>query len=101
LYSGRVTEPTELAEPEGLPSVFDVPGRYLTSLVASGLVTVVVVESPNAPIAGEVRVVRRRCPRSLTPMAGFAGQATTQFFRVMPDSACVATLARRFESEVR
>lgn len=89
LHSGRLTEPTEFAEPEGVPSVFEVAGSYLASLLASRRATVVVVESSDAPIARDVVVVRRRCPHSLTPMPGFPGPA---FYRAMPDSACVDAL---------
>ena len=92
LHSGRATVPTEFAEPEGVPSVFDVPGRYLANLIALRRVTVVVVEEPGEPIASDVMVVRRRCPQSLAPMPGFSGQTMPAFFRVMPDSACVAAL---------
>lgn len=92
LHSGRRTQPTEFAEPVGVPSVFDVPGRYLASLLASGRATVVVVESPDAPIARDVMVVRRRCPHSLDPMPGFPGPAFYRFYRAPPDSACLAAL---------
>jgi hypothetical protein len=92
LYSGRATELTEFSEPEDAPSVFDVAGRYLAGLLAARRVTVVVVESPDAPIARDVMAVRGRCPRSLSPMPGFPGRATPEFFRAMPDSACIAAL---------
>jgi hypothetical protein len=92
LHTGRVTVPTEFAEPEGLPSVFDVPGHYLANLLASRRVSVVVVEAPDEPIARDVMVVRRRCPRALSAMPGFPNQATPQFYRVMPDSACIVSL---------
>lgn len=92
LYSGRTTELTEFAEPQGVPSTFAVPGRYLAGLLAEQRVTVVVVESASSGIARDVYVVHRRCPRSLAQLPGFPGQAMPVFFRARPDQVCIAAL---------
>jgi len=95
LYTGRQTVPMEIVEPRGAPSVFDVPGRYLASMLVEDSVTVVVVESPGGSTAREVSAIRAACPNALTLIQRFAG---IEAFRASPRDACVAALRERLRA---
>jgi len=95
LYTGRQTVPMEVVEPRGAPSVFDVPGRYLASQIATQKVTVVLVESPGGTTAREVAALRSACPASLRQVDEFSGIAA---WRANPNDACVAALDQRFRT---
>jgi hypothetical protein len=95
LYTGRQTVPMEVVEPRGAPSVFDVPGRYLASQIATQKVRVVLVENPNGTTAREIAAVRAACPSSLRQVDEFSGIAA---WRVDSNDACVAVLDRRFRT---
>ena len=92
LYTGRKTVLTEFVEARGVPSAFDVPGRYLASRLVADSVSVVVVESGYSPIARDVVTVRAKCPNALTIAPGFQGQQFPAFLRATPGDACVRAL---------
>lgn len=88
LYTGRQTEVTEFAEPIGAPSVYSVPGRFLSPLLEARRIDVIVVEAPGSGIAREVDFVRSRCPETLVATLGFAGREYPRFYRVAASARC-------------
>jgi hypothetical protein len=91
LYTGRQAELTEFAEPEGAPSVYARPGRFLIPLLASQRINVVIVESEGLPIAREVAVVTGACPNALTAMPGLPGRPDSpRMYRLADATGCVS-----------
>ena len=91
LYTGRQGELTEFAEPEGAPSIYAQPGRFLLPLLASQRINVVIVESDVLPIAREVAVVAAGCPDAVTPMPGLPGRPDSpRMYRVADSTRCIS-----------
>jgi hypothetical protein len=95
LYTGRQTVPMEVVEPRGAPSVFDVPGRYLASQIATEKITVVLAESPSGITAREIAAVRSACPGALEQVDEFSGIAA---WRATPSDECVLALDKRLRA---
>jgi hypothetical protein len=92
LYTGRQTVPMEVVEPRGAPSIFDVPGRYLASQIATNKVTLVLAESPSGITAREIAAVRSACPSVLEQIEQFSGITA---WRAKPNDECVVALDKR------
>lgn len=96
LYTGRRAELTEFAEPEGAPSIYARPGRFLVPLLASQRVNVVVVESDMLPIAREIAVVSAACPSALVAMPGLPGRPDSpRMYRLADASGCLTRMNAR------
>ena len=93
IYTGRQGEFTEFAEPEGAPSIYSRPGRFLVPLLASGRVNVVIVENQGLPIANEVAFVARRCPQAFSRLPGLPGRPDSpRMYRLVDAEGCVSRL---------
>jgi hypothetical protein len=93
IYTGRQGEFTEFAEPEGAPSIYSKPGRFLVPLLASGRVNVVIVENQGLPIANEVAFVAGRCPQAFSRLPGLPGRPDSpRMYRLVDTNGCVSRL---------
>ncbi len=93
LQTGRAAVPADLSEPRDAPSVFDVPGRYLSWRIAQDGVTLVVLSSLDTPLARDIAELQHRCPKALA-LAGRVGAGDVPLvFRVDPADRCVLRTA--------
>lgn len=90
LYTGRVTMPASPAESDLVPSVFHVPGRYLSERIRRDSISVVILGLPGGGLEQDVRTFVRQCPGVLVPLDGRPAGARVfpRFFRVTADTAC-------------
>lgn len=65
LYAGRRTVSAIPTESPLAPSVFTVPGHYLTERILADSVTVVVWTPATVALGRDIETVRTRCPQVL------------------------------------
>jgi hypothetical protein len=90
LYTGRTTMPASPAESDLVPSVFQVPGRYLSERIRRDSISVVILGLPGGGLERDVRTFVTQCPGVLAPLDGRPADARVfpRFFRVTADTAC-------------
>lgn len=90
LYTGRKTMQASPAESGLAPSVFSVPGHYLSERIREDSISVVVLGIPGGGLERDIQTFIRNCPGVLVPADGRPARARVfpRFFRVTADSAC-------------
>ena len=91
LYSGRRTVSAIPSESGLGPSVFAVPGRYLSQRILADSVTVAVWTPATVGLGRDIEAVRARCPHVLTPAS--PSLQPPVYYRVVRDVDCLRDLA--------
>jgi hypothetical protein len=95
LYTGRQTMQASPAESGLTPSVFRVPGGYLSDRIRRDSISVVILGLPGGGLERDIQTFLTRCPGVLVPADGRPSGARVfpRFFRVTRDSACAGPAA--------
>lgn len=90
LYTGRKTMQASPAESGLTPSVFSVPGRYLSERIHRDSISVVILGLPGGGLERDIHTFVRNCPGVLIPADGrpVESRIFPRFFRVTADSGC-------------
>jgi hypothetical protein len=96
LYTGRKGVASDPAENQARPTAFQTPGEFLTQRIVEDSVTVIGLSGLRAPIAGEIIMLRQRCPDALEFVGTGGRTGFPAFYRVAADDPCLRALAREF-----
>jgi len=90
LYTGRRAVSAVPTESPLVPSVFAIPGRYLTERILTDSVTVVVWTPATVDLGRDIEMVRTRCPQVLVRIP--TTPAPPVYYRVNRDVDCLRPL---------